>query len=155
MAISNALLGAEKHLSLIAIKRGSRPYSILFRKGRAEPIWFMTIDQTGYVELAFVLPSVARRSVGRALLNAAEQWVADHGATRLTAEASLVAHPFFLKGGWIAVEDEHVERKGVVLKRYRMQKDPVQLAPKFGIGCRTTFCADYSGTTAWRNKGVR
>lgn len=87
-----------------------------------EPIGFITIDQTGYVDLAFVLPSAAGRGVGRTLLNAAEQWAINNGAARLTTEASLVAHPFFLKRGWLVVEEEHVERKGVVLKRYRMQK---------------------------------
>jgi putative acetyltransferase len=88
-----------------------------------EPIGFITVDQTGYVELAFVLPCATGRGVRRTLLNAAEQWARDNGATRLTTEASLVAHPFFLKHGWLVVEEEHVERKGVVLKRYKMRKD--------------------------------
>lgn len=90
-----------------------------------EPIGFITIDQTGYVDLAFVLPSAAGKGVGRTLLNEAEQWAMSNGATRLTAEASLVAHPFFVNRGWLVVEEEHVERKGVVLKRYKMQKDLV------------------------------
>lgn len=88
-----------------------------------EPIGFITIDRTGYVDLAFVLPSASGRGVGRTLLNAAEDWAKDNGATQLTTEASLVAHPFFLKRGWVVVEEEHVERKGVVLNRYKMQKD--------------------------------
>lgn len=88
-----------------------------------EPIGFITIDLTGYVDLAFVLPSASGKGVGRTLLNAAEGWAKDNGATHLTTEASLVAHPFFLKRGWVVVEEEHIERKGAVLKRYRMQKD--------------------------------
>lgn len=88
-----------------------------------EPIGFITIDRTGYVDLAFVLPSASGRGVGRTLLNAAEDWAKDNGATQLTTEASLVAHPFFLKRGWVVVEEEHVERKGVILKRYKMQKN--------------------------------
>ena len=87
-----------------------------------EPIGFITIDHTGYVDLVFVLPSASGIGVGRTLLNAAEQWAINKGATDLTTEASLFAHPFFLKRGWFVVEEEHVERKGIVLKRYRMQK---------------------------------
>ena len=88
-----------------------------------EPIGFITIDRTGYVDMAFVLPSASGKGVGRTLLKAAEDWAKDNGATHLITEASLAAHPFFLKRGWLAVEEEHVERKGVVLKRYKMRKD--------------------------------
>jgi putative acetyltransferase len=66
-----------------------------------------------------------RKGVGRALLNAAERWARDIGAARLTTEASLIAHPFFMKSGWLVVEEEHVERKGVILTRYKMQKELV------------------------------
>ncbi|WP_435166353.1 GNAT family N-acetyltransferase [Falsirhodobacter sp. 1013] len=86
-------------------------------EANGEPIGFITIDRTGYVDLAFVLPSASGRGVGRTLLNAAEDWAKDNGATKLTTEASLVAHPFFLRRGWVMVEEEHVERQGVVLKR--------------------------------------
>ena len=87
-----------------------------------EPLGFITIDQTGYVQFAFVLPSATGTGVGKALLNAAEQWAKEHGATQLTTEASLVARPFFLKSGWLVIEEEHVERKGVILMRSKMQK---------------------------------
>lgn len=87
-----------------------------------EPVGFLTIDQTGYVDLAFVLPSASGKGIGGALLAAAEQSARAQGARDLTAEASLIAYPFFLKHGWHALEAEYVERNGVVLQRYRMQK---------------------------------
>jgi putative acetyltransferase len=88
-----------------------------------EPVGVLTIGRTGYIELAYVLPSAAGRGVGTALLRAAERWARDKGATRLTTEASLIARPFFLKSGWLVVEEENVVRNGVILTRYRMQKD--------------------------------
>lgn len=91
----------------------------------SEPVGVITIDLTGYVELVYVLPSATKRGVGTALLSSAERWAKDNGATRLTTEASLIARPFFLKNGWFVLEAEHVERKGVVLKRYKMEKDIV------------------------------
>lgn len=89
----------------------------------SEPVGVMTIDLTGYVELAYVLPSATKQGVGTALLSAAERWAKGRGATRLTTEASLIARPFFLKNGWLVLEEERVERKGVFLTRFRMHKD--------------------------------
>jgi len=88
-----------------------------------EPVGVLTIDLTGYVELAYVLPTATKRGVGTALLGSAERWAQDKGATRLTTEASLIARPFFLKNGWLVMEEERVERKGVLLTRFKMQKD--------------------------------
>lgn len=88
-----------------------------------EPVGVLTVNPSGYVELAYVLPSATRMGVGRRLLDAAERWARDQGAERLTTEASLVAQPFFSKNGWLVVEKEHVERRGVMLARYKMQKD--------------------------------
>ncbi len=88
-----------------------------------EPVGVITIDLTGYVELAYVLPSATKRGVGTALLSSVERWAKDNGATRLTTEASLIARPFFLKNGWLVLEEERVERKGVLLTRFKMQKD--------------------------------
>ncbi len=87
-----------------------------------EPVGFMTIDRTGYVDLAFVLPSAAGKGTGSALLSAVEHWAAERAARRLTAAASLAARPFFEKHGWTVLHREEVERQGVSLPRYQMQK---------------------------------
>jgi putative acetyltransferase len=91
----------------------------------SEPVGVITIDQTGYVALAYVLPSATQQGVGTALLSAAERWAKDKGATRLATEASLIARPFFLKNGWLVLEEEHVERNNVILTRFKMHKDLV------------------------------
>lgn len=87
-----------------------------------EPVGFITVDPTGYIELAFVLPSAAGKGVGSALLARAEHLAFIQGATVLTAAASLAARPFFEKHGWGVLKGEQVERGGVILKRYQMQK---------------------------------
>lgn len=87
-----------------------------------EPVGFITVDLTGYIDLAFVLPSAARKGVGSALLARAEHLAFIQGATDLTAAASLAARPFFEKHGWGVLKEEQVERGGVILKRYQMQK---------------------------------
>lgn len=91
-----------------------------------EAVGFMTIDQTGYVDLAFVLPSAAGRGIGGALLMAAEDWAARNSADRLTTAASLAARPFFEKRGWCVVKEEEVDRQGVALTRFQMHKTIVR-----------------------------
>lgn len=90
-----------------------------------EPAGFITIDTTGYIDLMFVLPSAAGKGTGRALLHSAEKWAKANGVPRLSTKASIVARPFFEKDGWLVLEEEHASRHGVLLTRYKMQKNLV------------------------------
>lgn len=87
-----------------------------------ESVGFITIDRSGYVDLAFVLPSMARHGIGRALLAAAESHARTQGARQMTTEASLIAAPFFSRHGWDILHEEVVMRSGIPLRRFRMQK---------------------------------
>lgn len=87
-----------------------------------EPVGFMTIDASGYVDLAFVLPSAMGQGVGKALLAAVEAWAKENGALHLSTAASLVARPFFLTYGWHVLAEEQVQREGVILTRFQMRK---------------------------------
>ncbi len=87
-----------------------------------EPVGFMTIDETGYIDLAFVLPSVAGKGVGGTLLKAVERWASTQAAPRLTTHASMAARPFFAAHGWATQDAEEIERQGVTLTRYKMRK---------------------------------
>jgi len=83
---------------------------------------FMTLDQTGYIDLAFVRPDVMGRGVGRALYNAIEQKALAAAITMLTTKASLKARPFFKRMGWQVEREQTVEVRGVLLTNYRMVK---------------------------------
>lgn len=93
-----------------------------------EPVGFMTVDASGYIDLAFVLPSCAGKGVGRRLLAASEQWALGHGATQLSTHASKAARPFFEANGWRVEEEETIERRSIVLTRYRMRKAMANIA---------------------------
>ena len=88
----------------------------------SEPVGFMTIDQMGYVDLAFVLPSYAGKGVGTALLDAVEKWAQTNDVPRLTTAASLVARPFFERHGWRVLEEEIIKRHDVSITRFQMEK---------------------------------
>ncbi|WP_167017003.1 GNAT family N-acetyltransferase [Candidatus Pantoea multigeneris] len=88
-----------------------------------EPVGFLAMDEKGYIDLLFVLPSFARQGVGAQLLDRAQQLAQQTGVEKLTAFASLVSQPFFSRQGWEILSKEVVVRKGVSLDRYAMQKD--------------------------------
>lgn len=87
-----------------------------------EPVGFMTINPAGYIDLAFVLPSAAGAGIGKQLYAAIEQKGRDLGASVLTTEASKPAKPFFESQGWTVEAAQSIERRGVSLTNYRMQK---------------------------------
>lgn len=58
----------------------------------------------------------------RALLEALEQEGRRRGASEFSTEASRTARPFFAKHGYLVVDEEIVERGGVLIPRWRMRK---------------------------------
>lgn len=64
----------------------------------------------------------ARRGVARALMAHIHQSVAARGISRLFADVSLSAEPFFQKWGFDVEVCQQVQRAGVVLANARMSK---------------------------------
>lgn len=87
-----------------------------------EPVGFMTIEASGYIDLAFVLPSMAGTGVGFRLYEAVEAKARELGARVLTTNASKTARPFFERQGWEVVTKQSVERQGVGLTNFKMRK---------------------------------
>ena len=83
---------------------------------------FMSLTDAGYLDMAYVAPEM--RGVGVAaqlyavILNKAHAL----GLSRLTTHASRYAQPFFGRQGWEIVTPEEVERNGVLIHRFAMQK---------------------------------
>ncbi len=85
-------------------------------------VGFMTIDETGYLDLAFVHPGNAGQGIGRLLYDAVEAKALELGARHLTVQASKAAKAFFEHQGWRVIEEQSVVRHGVTLNNYRMEK---------------------------------
>ena len=90
--------------------------------GPGGPIGFFSLRPDGYLDLAFVAPLAMGQGAGAALLMATESRAKTTGLTRLTTEASLAAHGFFLRHGWSEIAPQTVERHGVKLRNFRMEK---------------------------------
>ncbi len=85
---------------------------------------FIALRADGHIDLAFVAPERAGRGIGPRLLRAVEDEARTRGLARLTVEASLVARPLFARAGWRTVRRQSVERAGVALTNFAMEKRP-------------------------------
>lgn len=73
-----------------------------------------------YLDLLYVHPRHARRGVGTVLCDALERQCTGRC---ITVHASLTARPFFARRGYRTVEPHQVERRGVTLINYFMEKE--------------------------------
>lgn len=86
------------------------------------PIGFMSLDETGYIDVAFVLPEAMGKGVAATLYAVLEGRARAAGVTQLTTQASLLAEPFFARQGWVVTRRQEVEIGGVTLRNAWMEK---------------------------------
>ena len=96
------------HVTLVAVENGAI-------------VGFGDMAPDGYLDRLYVASTHLRRGVASALCAALEQAVP---ARRYTTHASRTALPFFLARGWRVVKEQTVERRGVTLNNYVMEKEP-------------------------------
>ncbi|MFT6090389.1 GNAT family N-acetyltransferase [Sulfitobacter sp.] len=85
-------------------------------------VGFMTIDETGYIDLAFVSPDAMGQGIGRKLYDAMEDRARAFGVKHATTHASKKARPFFERMGWSVECMQTVEKGDVALTNYKMSK---------------------------------
>ncbi len=84
---------------------------------------FMSVDlDMGHLDFAFVERDVQGQGVSDVLYAVIENRARASGLTRLTSDASLLARPFFERMGWRVLAAQSVERRGVTLQNWRMEK---------------------------------
>ena len=86
---------------------------------------FTAFDDAGHIEFLFTAPALARQGVATHLYQQVRRSV---GARELSTEASLVALPFFLREGFVVVQEQQVMRAGVLLRRFAMRHSPPEAA---------------------------
>ena len=77
------------------------------------------MDETGYLARLYVHPDHQGQGVATALCDALE---GASGAPAFLTHASITARPFFEKRGYRVVREQQVERQGVLLTNYVMEK---------------------------------
>lgn len=82
-------------------------------------VGFGDIDSTGYLDRLYVRKDRQRRGIASAICGELEN-AAD--AAKIITHASITARPFFLKRGYRVVREQQVERGGILLTNYVMEK---------------------------------
>ena len=80
-------------------------------------VGFGSIDKSGYLDLLFVHKDYQNQGVATALCNELEK-----GYSVIKTYASITAKSFFESRGYVIIKAQEVERSGVKLKNYAMQK---------------------------------
>lgn len=83
-------------------------------------IGFGDIDHTGYLDHLFVHAGYQGKGVATAICDKLEQAVQ---RKVVTTHASITARPFFEKRGYKMIKEQQVERKGIFLTNFVMEKE--------------------------------
>lgn len=82
-------------------------------------VGFGDIDKTGYLDRLYVHADYQGKGVATAICNRLEQAVQG----KITTHASITAKPFFEKRGYKVVKEQQVERQGIYLINFYMEKN--------------------------------
>jgi putative acetyltransferase len=85
-------------------------------------IAWISMRPDGYIDMLFCAPEAAGRGIASGLYRTIERTARERTLPLLTAHASLLAQPFFLKHGWTLDAHELHRRNGVELPRAQMSK---------------------------------
>lgn len=93
-------------------------YSLVATDGEVI-IGFGDINKAGYLDRLYVHSDYQRKGIATAICNQLEQAV--QGS--IVTHASITARPFFEKRGYRVIEEQQVERQGIFLINFVMEKE--------------------------------
>lgn len=85
-------------------------------------IGFGNMEDTGYFDCLYVHKDYQHNGVATAIANELEEYALSKGNSVIQVHASITAKPFFVKRGYYMIKEQLVERNGIYLKNYIMQK---------------------------------
>ncbi len=110
---------ATGEIDLAAWNASLSAHHTLVAEENGHILGFADMDETGYLDRLFIHKEAQGRGIAMALCDALEQAA---GGTFRT-HASITARPFFEKRGYRMVQEREVERRGVRLKNFMMEKE--------------------------------
>lgn len=85
-------------------------------------IGYGNIDTSGYLDHLYVHSRFQRTGVASAICSCLEDHAKASRLPRITVHASITAKPFFEHRGYRMIREQQVEREGVLLTNYQMEK---------------------------------
>lgn len=110
---------ADGHVNLAAWDRSLSEHHSLVAVWDGVIVGFGDIASDGYLDRLYVHKDYQGRGIATALCDALERAVPGP----YTTHASITARPFFEHRGYRVVQEQQVERKGILLTNFVMQKD--------------------------------
>ena len=112
---------ADGRVNIAAWDRSFLRHHTLVARMDGEIVGFADLDGR-YLDRLYVHKEHQRQGVATALAQALEGQAAAQGQVRMTTHASITARPFFEKRGYRVIKEQQVERKGVLLTNFVMEK---------------------------------
>lgn len=94
-----------------------REHKTIVAVEKTEIVGFGDIDRTGYLDKLYVHKDYQRQGIANALCDKLE-----YGFDKITTHASITAKPFFESRGYRVIKKQQVERQGIFLINYMMEK---------------------------------
>lgn len=82
-------------------------------------VGFGDMDKNGYLDRLYVHKDYRKRGIATAICDKLEATV---GAEKFVTHASITAKPFFEQRGYKVIKEQQVERQGILLTNYVMEK---------------------------------
>lgn len=101
----------QEHFSIVAVENDIVENDII--------VGFGDIDKTGYLDRLYVHKNYQGKGIATAICDQLESKVKEN----IITHASITAKPFFEKRGYKVVKEQQVERNGIFLKNYIMEKE--------------------------------
>ena len=96
--------------------------TVLIAEDGGEILGFAELSAEGVVDMLYVHKDHQGRGLASLLLAELEARARDAGFDRLTTEASRIARPFFQSRGYAVLTAQKVERQGLLIENFRMEK---------------------------------
>ncbi|MGN0942061.1 MULTISPECIES: GNAT family N-acetyltransferase [Fusobacterium] len=84
---------------------------------------FGDIEKTGYLNRLFIHKDYQHRGIASSIVTELEKYAEKICIHTIITEASITAKPFFERIGYSMIKEQQVERKGIFLTNYVMEKN--------------------------------
>ncbi len=98
------------------------PRHTLVAEEKGEIFAFAELDGNGTLDMFYCRHDVQRQGIGSRLLGKIQNHARDMGLKRIVTDASITARPFFEAQGFRLIKQNSVERHGVALTNFTMEK---------------------------------